>query len=333
MPSLFKDIEDLASVLPNTHYSAEDVLRYVEDAEDCYMEEYLGTSFLEGLVDDLESAGFLINSLSSANQKIVPHLRKAAAYYGMYDALEFINVNLSNVGAMSHNSNETTPIRQWEYKEARKNAILKADRFMDKALSIMEGTPTDYPTWQSSAEFTQRTKYLITNADDFKDLGLVDINGSRRTYLKLVPFIDKVERNQVTDCVGATLLTTLKANILAGTATAQELKLLNNFIYPSLAHFTVYEGAPSLNLDVSASGLRLVSTSDGITTYAHNEKAYAEWRHHLLMDAKRYLNLAKSFLDENTADFPDYVSDQASENDTPDYTIGNNLDSKSSIIL
>lgn len=334
MSNLFQNIADLKSVFPQVHRSQDDLMTYVDDAIDLYMVEYLSQEFYDELVQALTTASYDLNALTAAQKAIINHLRTAAAYYGFYEALPYINIHVSNTGAMSHSGEGAAGVRQWESRDARRAAIHKADQKLDKALSIMEATPASYTTWSGSDAFTVQKKHLITNADDFKTKGLLDINKSRRTYLRLVPFIAKAESHELTDCMGSTLLTSIKSKIKAGTALeAKETILMDEHIYPALAHYAMYHAAGTIRLDISSSGITLITTADGSMTKQEKESAFVQWRREVYGDAQRYLSNAKKYLDDNSADFADYTSDDASENDTPQYQIPDNSGSSSSVIM
>lgn len=334
MPNLFKDTADLRTLIPQISASATDMMTYTSTAEEVYMVDYLGQAFYDELVAALVADAYVLTDLTAAKQAVLKHLRQASAYYGVYKATPYLNMQISNTGGMEHSSGETQGIRQWLYNMAQGSSIKDADIFMDKALAVMEASPSDYPTWSASDAFTQFKKYFITNADDFAKKGLVDIAGSRRTFLRLVPYLAKAELQYITPCIGETLLDSLKAKILAGTAfDSYEQTLMDDFIYPALAHYTIYLGAPNLNLDISANGIRLISTADGITGKKRDEKAYGEWRHQMLGDAKNYLSRAKKYLDDNEENIDDYANDDAADNDTPSYSIPDNSGSSSSVML
>jgi hypothetical protein len=298
------------------------------------MIEYLSQEYYDELVAAMVAADHVLTDLTAAQQEIVSHLRTAAAYYGFYEALPYLNIHVSNTGAMSHSGEGSAGVRQWESRDARRSALHKADQKLDKALSIMEATPANYTTWRDSDAYTVQKKYLITNADDFKAKGHLDINKSRRTYLRLVPFIAKAESHELTDCMGSTLLTSLKTKIKAGTALeAKEQILMDEYVYPALAHYAMYQAAGTLRLDISSSGITLITTADGSMTKQEKESAFVQWRHEVYGDAQRYLSQAKKYLDDNSADFADYTSDDASENETPQYQIPDNSTSSSSVIM
>ncbi len=334
MGNFFKDIEDLQTIFPQISGSFDEMMTYVSTAEEVYMVDHLSQAFYDEMITALEAVNYVLTDLTTAQQAVVKHLRKASAYYGTYKAAPYINMHMGNGGAMEHSSGETSGIRMWVFNAAQGSSIKDADLFMDKALAVMEATPDSYTTWKTSSAFTKFKKYFITNADDFREKGLVDISGSRRTYLRLVPFMAKCELQYVIPCIGETLFATIKAKLLAGTALdAYETALMDNYIYPALAHYTIYTGAPNLNLDISANGIRIVSTEDGIKGMKRDEKAYAEWRMQMLGDAKNYLSRAKKYLDDNEDNIADYANDDAAENNTPDYTIPDNSLSNSSVML
>jgi hypothetical protein len=334
MPNLFKDVDDLRSIFPQIHASADDMMTYVSTAEEVYIVPFISQAFYDELLAALDAANYVLSSLTAAQQSVLKPLRQASAYYGIYKATPYLNMQVSDVGAMEHVSGEASGIRQWMFNMAQGSSIQDADLFMDKALSIMEATPGNYTTWGSSAAFTSFKKYFLTNADDFNSKGLVDIAGSRRTFLRLVPFIAKTELQYIIPCIGDTLFDAIKAKLLAGTAlSSYEASLLDKYIYPALAHYTIYIGSPNLNLDISSNGLRVVSTQDGIKGKKLHEKAYTEWRMQMLGDAKNYLARAKKYLDDNAENITEYQNDDAAKNETPDYKIPDNSGSKSSVML
>lgn len=334
MPNLFNNVDDIRTIFPQIHSSADDMMTYISTAEEVYMVPYLSQAFYDELLTALDAVNYVLTDLTAAQQAVIKPLRQASAYYGIYKATPYLNMQVSDVGTMEHRSGEGSGIRQWMFNMAQGSSIKDADLFMDKALAIMEAAPDSYATWKSSSAFTSHKKYFISNADDFSRKGLVDIAGSRRTYLRLVPFMAKCELQYIIPCIGDTLYDAIKAKLLAGTAlTSYESSLMDKYIYPALAHYTIFIGSPNLNLDISSNGLRVVSTEDGIKGKKLHEKAYTEWRMQMLGDAKNYLSRAKKYLDDNEENITEYKNDDASENETPDYKIPDNSGSNSSVMI
>lgn len=330
----FKDVEDLRKVMKEVHASAEDVLSYVDDGAKLYMRDALSADYYEEYLAALETVDWVKADLSVPNQDVFDDLRKAAACYGAYEAMPTINANFSNAGNMGSSGEGKSPLRQWEYNEGLQKWITKADRFMDMAIETMEGTPGNYATWAGSEAFTIQKKLLLTNTKDFERYGKVSISKSRRTFLALAPFQELVMDEVITECMGETLLASLLLKLSASTPlAAKETILLEKFIYPALAHYTLVEAAPNLSLDISTQGIRIVSTQDGITSKDLHEKAFNQWRTQMLGTAKIKLSKAKKYLDDNSADFADYTSDDASENGTPNYEIPDNSSSQSSVMF
>lgn len=330
----FKDASDLKNVMSQVHASADDVITYVKDGELLYMQEALSEEYYAELLTDLEDNDWVKENLTASNQAVFDYLRKAAAYYGVYEAMPTINANLSNAGNMSSQGEGKTGLRQWEYKEALQKSITKADLFMDMAITVMETTPDNYATWKASEAFTIKKSLLLTNTGDFEKLGKLSIKKSRRTFLALAPFQDQVMADYITECMGETLLNSILDKLKNATALeAKETVLMSKYIYPAVAHYTMFEAAPDLILDISTQGVRIVSTSDGITSLSQEEKSYNQWINKIQNKAKWYLSKAKKYLDDNSADFADYTSDDASENGTPSYTIPDNSGSSSSVMF
>jgi hypothetical protein len=333
MANLFKDIEDFQEVMPNAHASNDEMLTYASEADDKFIIPFISKDFYDvlvaGLVDDLYDFTDPTPTLTAAQKEVLIPLRKASAYYGSYEAMGHVNVQIGALGARTPNSDESTQVRQWEFLMGRKEAIVKADFYLDKALKIMENDPDAYPTWSESEAYTEYTSRLLTTAADFRKNGKLNIEDSRRLYMKLVPFMDKAVDQQIIDCTGQDLYDQLLQLRSDGEALSAKQRNLLSFIDAALAHYAMYLAAPHLVLDFSDQGIRLVSTQDGQNNKQPNQQVYENWRKELYGDARHYLSRAKKYLDDNAADFPLYENSDAADNNTPDYTIPNHT-SKSS---
>ena len=134
MASLFQNAADIRNVMKSMNASAEDMISYVEEGEDLYMEEFLTAAFLTELRDALATANYVIGNLTTEQQAIIAHLRKASAYYGKYRALPHLNMNITNIGTFDHQGEGSQRLAQWQYNKGAKSSISTADRYMYKAL-------------------------------------------------------------------------------------------------------------------------------------------------------------------------------------------------------
>ena len=325
MANLFTDIKDLKNFIPQLHASMDDgeIFPYITDAADKYLVPFISQAYYDELVTEYNA-----DTVSANNSNVIEYIRKASAYYGLYEAAPFINIQVGSGGMRQAQNDNSTPLRQWEFNMGRQSAIQKADMYLDKALAIMEATPDNYTTWKATDAYTVHRQFFITNAKEFSIH--VNIGESRRTFMKLRPYIHLAEIRYIKVAIGETLFEALKTRISAGANTADDDTLLE-YIYPAAAYYAMYQGAPNLKLDISHEGIRLASTSDGITGLQPADREYHEWRKEIYGHAEYHLAILKKFLDDNTATYTEYADDDAADNDTPKYDIPQNTGSSSSV--
>lgn len=331
MANLFTDISEIKAFVPSLSDQIEtgDFFPYIDDAAETYIEPYLSETYYDGLVTRYNAS-----TTTAADDAILNHVRKASAWYGIYEAMPHINMRISNAGMVQHRNDETQQQRLWEYKTARQNSIRKADAALDRALKIMEANSGNYSDWTASSAYTVRTDLLITDADKFEKYG-PKIGNSRRTYLKLTPYLDLVEQRYVMPILSDGFFETVKAAWKAGTTDADQDELLIK-IYKAITWLGLYEGANDLIIDVSAEGIRVVSTNDGVTSAQHNEKAYENWRREILQNGKFYLASMQKYLDENasaTKHATYYNNTDLYKRNQTEYNFPNNNNSNSSLIV
>jgi sulfur relay (sulfurtransferase) DsrC/TusE family protein len=329
MATLFTDIKDLKSIIPQVHTSMADaeIFPYIEDAADKYMIPFISQEYYDELVTQYNGI------LTEANEDVITYIRKAAGWYGIYEASPHINMQVASSGMKGNQNDNTAQLRQWEFNLARKSAIQKADLYLDKALAKMEAAPDSYATWKATSAYTVHRQFFITNAADFSTH--VNIGESRRTYMKLRPYLQLAESRHIKVAIGETLMDALKTRIKAGTNTADDDALME-YIYPAAAYYTMYMAAPNLKLDISQDGIRMVSTNDGITNIVASGVStpeYHAWRKEIYGHAEYHLANLKKFLDDNTDTYTEYADDDAADNNTPNYSIPDNTGSSSSVII
>ena len=317
--SLFKDKAQLLAAIPSIHAQIEFTKfePYITDADSLYLIKYIGQEFYSELVTQNNTDALTVN-----NQKVFSIIQQASGYYGVYQSLKFNMVSIGNVGASETANRETSAVRQWVFNISHVNAIRTADSILDTALAIMEKTPTDFATWKASSAYSDHQELFITSADEFSKYR--NINGSRRTFLALKSFIANAEHNKVKAAIGITLFDTLKTTIKDESITAENTTLLP-YIERFTAHHSLWEGAEQLALDISAGGIRTISESEGVSSrITSNDQLYNTWKNEMRAQADTYYAQLKQFLDKNIADYPDYESDDASGNATPNYNLADN---------
>lgn len=316
MANLFKTIAEIKLVVPTIHaqLNKNDLDAYLDDAADTFLTPYISQAYYDGLVTRYNA-----DETTAADDAVLTHIQKASAWFGVYAAMPFLNINIAGSGLSQNRNDETQPLRMWEYNQARAEAIRKADLALDRALAVMEATPANYTDWTGSAAYTIRKGLLINSVDKLEQYG-PKINQSRRTWLKLQPWLDLVETKHVSSTIGATLFSDLKAAWVAGTTDSDDDALLE-YVYPVIAYMALYEGAQQLQLNITDHGVMVASTNDGQTTLDHgnDSKQYHQWRKEIGDTGQFYRTQLVKFLDDN-ASATKYISYY---NDVKKYKVDN----------
>lgn len=318
--TLFKDIADFRTVFPQFHSSGSttDLFPYLEEAAEKFIYDYISEDFYDELDAALQLVDYVLTDLTVEEQAVIKHLRRAEGYYGIYTAAPHMLLDMSSSGMKETNPDHTSQPRQWVHKENKTESIQKADFFLDKALKVMEADPDSYVTWSESNAFSVYHQFLITNADDF-----TGINGSRRTFVKLKPYIAQAQDRHVESSISRQLIDALITKKKTAAAFSAEETQLKEYLLKAVSYYALFLGAPELRLDISSDGIRLVSTSDGITGLAAPtdntiiaNTPYGDWLQRTEASAKYYMARAKMYLDDHTAAFADYT-DEAQDKDEP----------------
>ncbi len=324
MAHLFTDIDQLRTVVPSIRKGThpDSIFPYIDDAAEQYMINYISREYYEELVTEHAA-----DNISANNAKVFTLLQKALGHYAIYDAYPDLNLQIGNSGVAENTNQNTSQTRQWVYKDSRKQKIIKADRFLDNALAIMEATPNNYQTWRDSDAYTEYSQYFFTNATEFsKELS---INNSRRTFLALVPWIRLVEDSYIRTTLGDTLMDDLKNTSPTGVYKPKVLQLVKK----TLAFYAIYSGSNHLKLNVSSESITLVSTSDGIESRTSADAgSYHNWRMEIKGYAESYNAELKKYLDDNKENISQYESDDASSTNNPRYTFPDNSGKKSVMV-
>lgn len=325
--SLIRDIETLQDYAPKIHHESdfEIFLPYLKDAEVEHIIPAISQEYFDELESKIDGEG-----VSGKEKLLLEKLQKSVTYFALYESADFMNLPVGNSGLKETSGEQEQAPRQWVFNNFKASCIRKADKALDDALKYMENNRADFATWTASDAFTVYKELFIQDADQFGKYR--NLGGSRSTYQKLRPFIDLCEHRYIRIAIGETIFASMKAAILSGTLTPQQSALLP-YINRALANYALYEAIPELMLDITSTGIHVVSKNDGITsTISASDTKMNAYRDQVYSHAQTFWAELKKYLDDHLEDYPDYASDVAVDNKTPDYDLHDNTNSKSFMV-
>ena len=237
---------------------------FVTQAQGKYLLPALGPEILELLqagITEVESKLSIV-ALPGKSKFVYEMIAASLSYYAVLEAMPFKNISLGNNGMQETNTQGLAPARQWVYLENMKATADNADRLLDDALLYLEANAADFPAWVDSPTYTISKELFISTTTDFNRY--IRIQGSRRAYLAFRNYIDRAEQLYILPILGAELFLDLKTKLLKPALLQEADRKIISLIKPALAQLALKEAIPEISLEISGSGIKVLSVNDSI---------------------------------------------------------------------
>ncbi|AMJ65044.1 DUF6712 family protein [Hymenobacter sp. PAMC 26628] len=190
--------------------------------------------------------------------------------YAPYITIAQLDISDSGIRIQTDDNHKTA--FQWQIDDLREYVTEAGYTALEDALGFLDDNKAAFPLWATSAAYTYNKELLLNSAPDFDKC--YRINGSRRTFLALVPLIRQVEHFALEPVLSAAFCQALRDELATGAVgapTAAVLKLL----HPALANLTVAEAVLEMGVDLTPGGL-VVQELDKTTTNNRVRKQASE---------------------------------------------------------
>ena len=121
----------------------------------------------------------------------------------------------------------------------------------------------------------------------------------------LMPFVIQAQDIYIQEALGTKFYNNLKIKVSGGTTTTYEQELLNDYIAPTLANYSLWLAFPHLNYKVKNKAL-LQGTSEEAATTDLNTTKYV--RGSIENTAQFYRERLRKYLEDFAVNFPDYTN-------------------------
>jgi len=290
--SLIQTIDQVKAFSSILNASANlDMLKpYLFDSEVMFIRPAISREFLATLGTKLDSTEELWKTALLLT-------RKPLVLYALYLAIDEIGVSLSGQGVQVATSPTNSPAPQYKVMNSKQNLMSRANAALDDLLELLELNKATFTTYQGSD-----TDLFIHNAADFSNY--VDIRGSRRVFLAMIPIIRSIESKYIKSILSDGLFAKLKAAMQGSSALSEDYKSLLQLIKPALAHLAMARSLDDISIDVLDWGVfaNAESTFTNIMTKqtANRERILAMQAANQL-DGDSELKSLQIFLDNNAS--------------------------------
>jgi hypothetical protein len=268
--ALFKTIPEFRkyiSIDENMDFS--NLLPAIQEAEEIFIKDLLGESFYDILLADYTDhtdAEGVDAGMNADNKLLIPLVQRTLANYAALFAIDQIDGSIGNMGYQESFGNNSRPAPRWKSKKKEDALIAKGDKYADKLLAFLEknAAANKYNAWFSDAiantAMAGSIVYSSTIASKY-----IDINESRRIFLKLKNKIREIESEDVYHMLCEDQYDEIITQIKTGTLSTPNKKL-TAILEPFITKKALRESMPYIRLSITSDGLVMQSTTDGVVS-------------------------------------------------------------------
>lgn len=267
--TVFPNQDDIKQYVPAIHrnMAGTTLLPFVQDAEQLDLVPYIGQAMYDDLFDN-----------PSDYTDALPYIRATVAWFAYYRALPSLRTVVADMGLQQQTDREgtSTPASEEQYSTALWNALRTA---YDKLEILIWGhlvpNAADYPEWTGWAGSAFAWDMFLNNPNTFMQHHPLHTPGALETWLKLRPIMRKIELYHIKPILCDDLFAELKAQIATPDDLTAENAALLQLVRDVVAAHTVQEAAVKLNIQLTARGGKIKSTSD--SRYQRTTPAYRDY--------------------------------------------------------
>lgn len=219
--NLIKDIETLKQVVKiNAAIPFESVSPYLNDAVDIYIEPQVGTVVVS-LAD------------SQDDQNLSEKMLRCLGPLALALATDELGIQFGDSGiTVDDQQGKRSPANEAKIAAARENLFFRGMQALDRLLEYLANHPEQYPDYARHNQSVNRVPCFIRSAQEYQDVGLVDIDYSTLTYRLMLPTIRQLQERYIRE----TLTDALYGKLLAGEDMGTKQHILREHIIRYLAN-------------------------------------------------------------------------------------------------
>lgn len=275
-------------------------------AERQHLVPALGEAFYEGF-----EAAYQAGTLSTQEQKLLPKLQAASVHLARLYHMDMNNVVHSADGMHQVNTDRQKPAWEWAVNKAQAAIAKVGFNAIDIALEYMVKNKAFFPTWTASDEYTQSKELFIPSAKVLTE-HFAQVRQSRMLYTLIRPLLKSVQQFQIKPCLGNDFYDELLTAVQDGSVDDDQQPVLD-LVRNAQTFLGLAKATPQFAVEFTVLGLINPFDSDRSTQKA-SESASKErlsfFYNRIEAEGKAYLDMLKSYLDDNADTFPAYSKDE-----------------------
>lgn len=214
---------------------------YLDEAEQTFIIPAIGKDFFEEVEAEANSSG----SGESGYEQLISRLRSALALYALWLGIDEMSVSVSASGLQVIQSDTHKPAPEYQMLNLKESWLQRAHRNLDLALEYLEDNRDEFGNYVPVSNGT-----FIASAKEFSEY--VDIRGSRRVFLQLLPIMRSIEKKYIRYTLSEDLYEELKDEYdgSGSSEISEDNQALLDLIRPALAHLTMARALEEVSADI-----------------------------------------------------------------------------------
>ena len=210
------------------------------------------------------------SELQARLTNLVHHIQLPVAHFAYFSYAPHSDISHEDTGRKVQIDPEREKL-PWEWMiERDNNAVLnKAHKTTDRLIAFLEKEEANIEQWKSSDAQKAARRLFVKNALAFDKI--FPIERSRRFFIKIIPFIDEVERDQIKPVLTPGVFDDIKTAIEGGTTYNDDENILGMIQVPT-ALLAMSIAVQRLSIEVMPNGIFQNYVSEHLT---QNAKAIA----------------------------------------------------------
>lgn len=221
MNAIIPDIATLKTVVKiNAAIPYESVSPYINDALDIYIEPQVGNVIVDiaGTGDDAPLKDKILRCLGPLTLAL---------------ATDELGIQFGDSGiTVSNEQGKRSPANEAKIAAAKENLFFRGMQALDRLLDYLERNKLKYPDYADHASITNQVSCFIRSAQEYQDVGLVNIDYSTLTYRTMLPTIRQLQERHVREM----LTEDLYSRLLVMTEMDAKHKILQEYVIRYLAN-------------------------------------------------------------------------------------------------
>lgn len=274
----------------------------IATAELLRIKPLLGEPLFEAAADYYDANG--TSGESDVKNALVELMQMTVVRLACWDSFAQLAVMMTDDG-IQNNKGEKRAYR-YETDALRESLRRQGYEYLNKVLEHCTAHIAYLPEFAQSPYYTTRQDSLIRSMSDYERF--ISLRGDFCVFAKLREWIDQAEQMELEYRIGTSMVARLKER---RTADGVILRSAMAFI----AHWSMAEAAPFLNMEHTAQGLVIGSTSSGKSEKQPTSQQIDTYAAHHRQAAERYISQLVTYCKRNIDTYPE-IAEIGTESDT-----------------